>query len=119
MSFSAVVENFPEFGFEFFSQRSGLQEFYVPLLGENKRKQDFLGDGRDFDRAVIMDDLSAVQRGSLQSVKRVFVHEQLYIGDLFEAEKIVRIDRGDDVLVGLECPVQKFRAFDSLQGKCA
>ena len=57
---SAVVENFPQFCFEFFLQGNWLKKSDIPFLGEKKRKEDFFGDCRDFDRAVIMDDLSAV-----------------------------------------------------------
>ena len=48
--FSAVVKNFPQFCFEFFLQGNRFQNFGIPFLGEKKRKQDFFGDSRDFDR---------------------------------------------------------------------
>ena len=117
--FSAVVKNFPQFCFEFFLQGNRFQNFGIPFLGEKKRKQDFFGDSRDFDRAVIMNNLPAVQRGCLQSVKCVFVRVQFHVSDLFKVEKVIRIDRSDDLSVGFECSFQKFRTSDPLQGKCA
>ena len=66
-----------------------------------------------------MNNLPAVQRGCLQSVKCVSVRVQFHVFDLFKVEKVIRIDRSDNPSVGLEYFIQKFRTSDPLQGKCA
>ncbi len=91
----------------------------MPFLGEKEREQNFFGYRWDIDHAVIMNNLPAVQRGCLQSVKCVSVRVQFHVFDLFKVEKVIRIDRSDNPSVGLEYFIQKFRTSDPLQGKCA
>ena len=117
--FSVLAEHFFKFGFELGFEFCRFKQSDLAFLGQNERKQQLFGNLRDLYCAVSVNDLMGVQRGGFQPVEGVTFCTELHVFYFFKAEKIIRVDGGDDLFIRLKTALAEFGGFDALQSKGA